>query len=197
VHTGVGISAATPPRAVVLVGFMGAGKSSVGRVLGQKFGWPFEDLDDRIERNAGCTIAQMFRDQGEENFRDAEHFALRELLTELKSGVARVIAMGGGAFVQERNAYLLRQAEIPVLFLDAPLEELWRRCTEQGRQDGKERPLLRDRTAFAELYEKRKPAYAAAAFRVETGGRQIDVIADEIASILKGTMVKKRRGSEG
>jgi len=92
-------SAANPParervRAVVLVGFMGAGKSTVGRALSRRLGLPFEDLDDRIEQREGKAIEQIFRESGEAGFREAETAALRELLGELDSSL-RVVALGG------------------------------------------------------------------------------------------------------
>lgn len=95
------------PRAVFLVGFMGAGKTSVGRALGAMLGWPFEDLDERIQKREGRSIENIFRESGEAAFRQAEHSALRELL----SGPAKsqcVVALGGGAFAQEENTALLR-----------------------------------------------------------------------------------------
>src|ERR1700752_4953217 len=82
---------------IVLVGFMGAGKTSVGRELGQRLGWPFVDLDDRVQAREKRTIAEIFRSSGESEFRRAEHEALRELLKEVERGLL-VIAVGGGAF---------------------------------------------------------------------------------------------------
>ena len=177
-------SASTGPRMIVLVGFMGAGKTSVGRALGRKLNWRFEDLDDRIEQREGRKIAEIFRESGEGEFRRSEHLALREMLADLQKEAGKVIALGGGAFVQQDNAELLRNAGVPVIFLDAPVEELWRRCCEQS--GGAERPLLRSQEAFCELYEKRKSAYAVGSQRVETSGRSVDEIAQEIADNLLG-----------
>jgi shikimate kinase len=159
---------------------MGAGKSSVGRVLGQQLNWPFEDLDDRIERCEGRTIAEIFRDAGERTFRRAEYSALRQVVEESRAGVARIVALGGGAFVQRRNAALLKRAGMPVVFLDAPVEELWRRCRQQADEVGSERPLLRAFKLFRALYRSRRKGYLQAPVKIAAGGRGVDAIAAEI-----------------
>jgi shikimate kinase len=172
------------PGAVLLVGFMGAGKTSVGRALGQRLNWIFEDLDDRIERREGRTVAEIFRDLGESGFRRAEHNALKHLLDELRGGSRRIIALGGGAFVQPDNALLLEAAEVPTVFLDVPVQDLWRRCSQQASEDGTERPLLGSETQFRKLYESRRPGYAKAALRIQAGNRSVEVISAEIAEKL-------------
>jgi shikimate kinase len=164
---------------------MGAGKSSVGRALGRRLNWVFEDLDDRIERRAGRRIADIFRDSGESAFRQAEYEALREVLQELRSGVARIVALGGGAFVQERNSRLLASEGAATLFLDAPVEELWNRCCRQASESGTERPLLRSKDQFRELHQQRSLKYSAASVRFETGERPVEEIADEIIKKLR------------
>lgn len=169
---------------VFLVGFMGAGKTSVGRALGQHLNWVFEDLDDRIERREGRTVAEIFRDSGESAFRKAEHSALQQVLEELRGGVARVMALGGGAFVQEENAALLAAAGVPTVFLDAPVEELWQRCRQQANEAGAERPLLSSKDQFRELYDTRRRSYLKAGLRTESGARTVDAIAAEIAQAL-------------
>ncbi len=163
---------------------MGAGKSSVGRALGQRLNWVFEDLDDRIERRTGRRIADIFRDSGESVFRQAEHEALQEVLQELRAGVARIVALGGGAFVQEKNSKLLA-SEGTTLFLDAPVEELWNRCCRQANESGTERPLLRSKDQFRELHHERSQKYSAASVRFETGERPVEEIADEIIKKLR------------
>jgi shikimate kinase len=164
--------------AVVLVGFMGAGKTSVGRALGRRLGWSFEDLDDRVEAREGRRIAEIFREAGEAEFRRAEHRALREALAEAETGRARILAVGGGAFVQPENASLLDRAETPTVFLDAPVDELWRRCV----ADAVDRPLRRKEDEFRRLYAARRPRYLHAGLRVETGHREIERIVDEIVN---------------
>jgi shikimate kinase len=173
-----------PCNSVFLVGFMGAGKSSVGRALGQRLNWLFEDLDDRIEAREGRTVAELFRDAGESEFRRAEHAALQHVLQELRGGCARVVALGGGAFVQEENAALLRAAGMPTVFLDAPVEELWQRCRAQANETGAERPLLRSMEQFRRLYETRRRIYSKASLKIQTGGRAVEAIAVEIEEAL-------------
>jgi len=92
----------------------------------------------------------------------------------------RVVALGGGAFVQSGNAALLEQAEVHSVFLDAPVEELLRRCEEEQ----KERPLRQDPKQFRELYERRRLSYIRATVRVETQGKDVDTVAAEVACSL-------------
>ena len=181
-----------PNNAVILVGFMGAGKSSVGRELGQRLNWLFEDLDDRIEAREGRTVAAIFRDSGEPAFRRAEHAALQQVLEELRGGSSKIIALGGGAFVQEENAVLLQASRVPTVFLDAPVEELWQRCCTQANANGVERPLLRNREEFRRLYEGRRAAYGSATLQIQTGSRSVEAIAGEIAETLGLKMIVLR-----
>jgi shikimate kinase len=167
-------------RTVLLVGFMGAGKTTVGRALSLRLGLSFEDLDDRIQHREGKTIEQIFRESGEAEFRRAETAALRELLQELR-GSPCVVALGGGAFFQADNATLIEEAEVHSVFLDAPVEELLRRC----EQEQKERPLRQDPKQFRELYEKRRQSYMRAALRIETSGKDVDTVAAEVACSLE------------
>jgi len=167
-------------RAVILVGFMGAGKTSVGRALGGRLGWRFQDLDERVQARQGRSVADIFRESGETEFRRAEHAALCELLAETEVGPPLVLAVGGGAFVEANNASLLETAATPTVYLDASPDELWRRCG----ADSVVRPLRRDESAFRKLYETRRPRYLQARLRVETGGREIERIVSEIVSTL-------------
>jgi shikimate kinase len=183
-------------RAVILIGFMGAGKSSVGRALGEQLGWTFEDLDERIERREGRKVPEIFRDSGEAGFRRAEHTALRELLRELRVGAKKIVALGGGAFVQEHNARLIEAGGVRTVFLDADVEELWRRCKQQAAQHGMERPLLGSLKDFRELYETRRPHYLKASFRQETGGKRVKRIAAEVVQALRLDQSRERRGEE-
>jgi shikimate kinase len=169
---------------------MGVGKTSVGRALAQRLDWPFQDLDDAIVEREGRTIAEIFRDSGEDAFRKAEHAALRQVLEELRKGASRVIALGGGAFAQKRNNGLLR-GEL-VIFLDAPAEELWSRCCRQTAETGVERPLLQSMNQFRKLYEARRKAYLQAAVTIQTSGRDVQAIAAEIAETL-GLKATSRR----
>ena len=172
-------------RAIFLVGFMGAGKSSVGRALALHLNWAFEDLDHRIEAREGRTVADIFRDSGEPAFRLAERAALQAVLEESRDGGEKIIALGGGAFVQEEIASLLTLAGAPTVFLDASADELWQRCRKQADDLGIERPLLGDSQQFSQLYETRRRAYMKATMRIETGSREIDAITKEIARAVK------------
>jgi shikimate kinase len=179
-HPAGSVSAREPvsaPRLVFLVGFMGAGKSSVGKALAAHLGWQFEDLDDHIVARVGRPIEQIFRESGEPEFRRAEHGALRSLLSEPVSA-ARVVALGGGAFVQPENAELLAQAGALTVFLDAPVEVLFRRC-QQEQQVG--RPLRRSQEEFGKLYEARRPHYLKAALRVDTHHHEVEAVAHAVA----------------
>jgi shikimate kinase len=161
------------PQAIFLVGFMGAGKSSVGQALGQRLGWPFHDLDERIQRRSGRSIEQIFRESGEGEFRRAEHAELRALLAELGSSAA-VVALGGGAFAQAENLALLKRER--TVFLDADVEVLRRRC----ESDGVSRPLLREVQQFKRLYEARRASYLGASLHIETGGKDVETVVAEI-----------------
>src|SRR5947209_19242256 len=117
-----------PTRRVFLIGFMGAGKTSVGKALARHLKWTFYDLDEFIESRERTSIASIFSGAGEAAFRAIESAALMELLKTVESSNA-VIALGGGAFVQEKSREILQNAGAITVLLDAPLEELERRCT--------------------------------------------------------------------
>ncbi len=158
-------------KLIYLVGFMGAGKSSVGMILAQQMGWPFVDLDTIIEAGQDATIRQIFEQAGEPFFRQVEHAALVEVTRKEPA----VIALGGGTFTQKLNFDLIRQTGGVTVWLDCPAEELWRRCS---RMDN--RPLFRDRESFSMLYEQRLPYYRQAEFRIATEGRPPEDIVQEI-----------------
>lgn len=171
-------------RGIVLIGFMGAGKSSVGRALGQRLGWAFEDLDERIELREGRKVSEIFRDSGESGFRRAEHAALREVLEDLKAGEEKIVALGGGAFVQKENANLLEASAVPTVFLDGDAAELWRRCRQQAEKEGMERPLLGSLESFRALYGARRPHYLKAPFRQDTVSKTVNEIAKALVQAL-------------
>jgi shikimate kinase len=187
------ISRLPQTRAVILVGFMGAGKSTVGRTLAKQLAWTFEDLDDRIEQRERQSVAQIFRNAGEAEFRRAEHEALEELLNELRSGREKVIALGGGAFIEKSNLRLIETASLPTIFLDAAADELWTRCQRQAEERGTERPLLGSPEGFRKLYEQRRPHYLAASVRQETSGKEVEEIASDLIQVLG---LRRRRGDE-
>lgn len=160
-----------------LVGFMGSGKSSVGQQLARRLQWDFVDLDGRIESREQTTIAEIFRDAGEPGFRLAETAVLRELMASLERDT--VVALGGGAFAQAENRDLIDGH--PTVFLEAPVEELWRRCG----QDQVLRPLRQDREQFARLYEQRLPHYRQATVEVSTADRDVTSVCAEIERALQ------------
>jgi shikimate kinase len=169
-------------RAIFLVGFMGSGKSSVGQELARRLRWDFLDLDARIESREGRTIPEIFRDHGEPGFRLVETAALCELTESLERDT--IVALGGGAFAQEKNRALMRHW--PTVFLEAPIDELWRRSSEGNDT----RPLRKDREQFARLYAERLPSYRQAAVAVETAGKDLVSICAEIESALQQATVK-------
>ena len=148
-------------RALVLVGLMGAGKSTVGKRLATRLRLPFVDADHEIERAAGHTISEIFDRFGEPAFRDGE----RRVIARLIDGQRKVVATGGGAFMQaETRALILERAT--AIWLDADLDVLAERV---ARRDG--RPLLRDRDpreVLGELAATRNPIYAMAPIHVRS-----------------------------
>ena len=155
-----------PPKSLVLIGFMGSGKSTVGRELHHRLGYPLVDMDQVIEQRARKSIAAIFADEGEEAFREMETNLLEEL--DDPAAPRRIISTGGGVIGRERNRALLRHLGY-VVWLHAPLAVILDRT---GRN--RERPLLHtdDPAArVAALMAVRKPLYAEAAhLQVDTSG---------------------------
>ena len=146
---------------VVLTGFMGAGKTTVGRALASLLGVAFLALDDAVSALEGRGPRELIDAEGEEYFRAAETRALRR---ELERGTARVIATGGGAWTLERNRALVREHGCLSVWLDAPYDLCRRRIEECGSVS--ERPFARDPARARELYEARLAAYRLANLRV-------------------------------
>jgi shikimate kinase len=146
---------------IYLVGFMGCGKSTVGRALADELGWNFFDLDDEIESGAGSTISEIFDRQGEEIFRALEASALAKRVRAVQSGHPQVIALGGGALMSDKNFELVSNHGV-LVWLDAPFELIEKRVAAQSH-----RPLARDPEKLRELFEIRSPRYALSDYRVE------------------------------
>ncbi|MEN3334960.1 MAG: shikimate kinase [Blastocatellia bacterium] len=161
---------------IFLVGFMGAGKTTVGQALAEAMGWQFVDLDPLIEQREGLTIREIFEMRGEPEFRRIE----REAIAACREMSETVIALGGGAYIAEENRAQLREIGVTV-WLDCPLEICLRRITGDAA-----RPLLRSREEMRELFERRRPAYALADLIVETGDRSPEELAAEILKLLAG-----------
>ncbi|MDO8880747.1 MAG: 3-dehydroquinate synthase [Coriobacteriia bacterium] len=158
---------------VVLTGFMGAGKTTVGQLLGAALGYPFVDLDAEIERREGMRVAALFAERGEPGFRDAEHAALEALADSAPS----VIATGGGVVLREDNQVLLKRLG-PVVYLAVTPEEAMARLGDAG-----DRPLLADGglAAAHAILGARLALYAATADHVvDTGGRTAEEVADAV-----------------
>jgi shikimate kinase len=156
---------------IYLVGFMGAGKSTIGRELALKLHWTFVDLDAEIERAEGASVREIFDKAGEPAFRNHERGHLRRL----SAMPAAVIALGGGAYADADNRRLVDATGASV-WLEASLPSI----LERVRTDGS-RPLFSNPQQVRELYERRLPSYRLARIHVLTDNRLPDAIADEIA----------------
>lgn len=154
-----------------LVGFMAAGKTTVGRALAEELGWPFADIDSEIEESEGKTIAHIFEQRGEEVFRGLEAEAIRRRVARIEAGVPCVVALGGGAFAQQRNWELIENNGVTV-WLDCTIEMVRKRLG-----DDVTRPLARHGDRLTKLFEDRRPLYARADFRIE-------VDCDDVAQIV-------------
>ena len=173
-----------PPFLLFLVGFMGSGKSTVGPLIAKQLRWEFLDLDQLIERRQCKTIAAIFENEDEPAFRAYESAALNDCLRP--TSASRVVALGGGAFSQSANRKAITNSGALVAWLDAPLEELLRRCREQ--QSGPLRPLLRDEAQFRRLYQQRRSDYMNASRRFETTDANPAQLAAAIANWVKNSI---------
>ena len=140
-------------RHVALIGFMGAGKSTLGRDAAHAVGRPFADVDSLVETEYGGTVAELFAKEGEHRFRELEE---KWALATLESAEPCVLALGGGAIESSRVRERLAERATTV-WLDVPRDEAWRRVA------GSARPLAQDEGEFYDLYERRRPLYAGAA----------------------------------
>ena len=140
-----------------LVGFMGAGKTTVARAIGRRIGWRVEDIDERIEARERKSVAAIFAQQGEPHFRQLERQMIGELLPERQI----VIATGGGTFAEPDNRAVML-ADGAVAWLDVPLARLIERLPADGR-----RPLAADRAQMEQLFARRQLAYAQAHVRLD------------------------------
>lgn len=176
-------AAAHPPtaaeidRSIVMVGLMGAGKSSIGRRLATRLGLPFVDADTEIEAAAGCTIAEFFERHGEAEFRDGE----RRVIARLLEGQPKVLATGGGAFMDAETRAAIAEQGISV-WLRADLDTLVRRTARRN-----DRPLLNNADparTLEGLMETRHPVYAQADIVVESNDGPPDETVERVVDAL-------------
>jgi len=170
-------------RPVVLVGLMGVGKSTVGRRLAKRLGLAFIDSDSAIEDAAGYPAAEIFERFGEQDFRDGE----RRLVARLIESEVRVIATGGGAYVDPETRKLLNERAITI-WLDAPIDILTERT---GRRDTRAQLRTGDpKETLARLSEERRPSYEEAHIHVKSGDgahkEVVDAIVEALENLLAG-----------
>ena len=140
-------------RSIVLIGMMGAGKSSVGRCLHRRTGWVLLDIDELVASRFGMSIPEIFAEHGEEKFREAEMEALRRIRTEEQT----IIVTGGGIVLRKENVEILRSQAV-IVWLDADAETLFARASRKQN-----RPLLQTknpRKTFSQIHSARRPLYA-------------------------------------
>jgi shikimate kinase len=172
----VSISPNADPRRIVLTGFMGSGKSTVGPRLADRLGWRFLDVDAVIEAEAGISIAQFFALHGEAAFRDLEHATVVHLVAE----DALVLALGGGAIEREETRSLLLATPGTLLVhLQVELATTLRRCS--GSEGS--RPVLADQANLAVRYERRLPLYCTAHVSIPVDSLTPDQVVDAILRV--------------
>lgn len=154
---------------IVITGFMGSGKTLVARELARRLNVEMVDLDERITEREGRSPAQLIVEEGEETFRSIETSVLRGLL---ETDTARVIALGGGAWIQETNRALLNQYSYKSVWLDVPFEVCWARIVSSGE----DRPLGRTKDQAQALYDRRRPVYQLADLRIEVGNQPLEAV---------------------
>jgi shikimate kinase len=173
-------------RSIVLIGMMGAGKSSVGRCLQRRTGLARFDTDEIVSSKFGLSISEIFSTHGERRFREME----AQALVELAAGEATIIVTGGGIVLHQENVDLLKQLGT-IVWLDANEETLFERASRRSN-----RPLLQTedpRTTFSEMLRARAPHYAKVAdIRVDTSALTRDEVADVILSKVKELVTTRK-----
>ena len=175
---------------IVLTGFMGSGKSTIGRRLAERLGWRFVDLDNLIEERDGRTVARIFAESGETAFRAMETEALLSSLRQCRI----ILALGGGALETLANRQALSSAsKACVVLLSAGFDILYERCQQQIARTAVSslpvRPLLGDREAAAARLARREPIYREAAHVIlDTTGQQPQQTVDALLAILKSNL---------
>lgn len=160
---------------IFLVGFMGAGKTTVGKHLARHLGWQFIDLDALIVEQTGKMIVDIFAQEGEAYFRQLETKALASLALNTNT----IIALGGGTFVKAINRSLIEQQGVSI-WLDCPLDEILARLANDSQ-----RPLYQNPTQLAALLQERLPNYHQAQHRLVVAGLSIEMIVTKIVELVK------------
>jgi shikimate kinase len=160
-----------------LIGFMGSGKSAVGRMLADELGWSFADIDDDVEKAQSVSIADIFDTRGEQEFRAMEQEALRKRVREIECGKPMVLALGGGAFVDPANRKMLEERGVTI-WLDCPFPRICARLEGQTH-----RPLARDPEKFQQLFHERRDTYNKAEHRIEADTDDPSAIVAEILKL--------------
>lgn len=166
-----------PKDKIFLVGFMGSGKSTVGPLVAAKLGWDFIDLDRQIEWEQGKPIREIFEHDGEPEFRRIEERHLRSL----KDRAACVVALGGGAFVQQANRPIVAELGVSV-FIDCRLEVILARCPADGN-----RPLFATPELVRDLFAVRQPFYRMSDFSVDAS----DIEPAQVSEIILQKVTQK------
>lgn len=154
-----------------LVGFMGAGKSTVARALGKRLGWRAEDVDEQIEARERRSISSIFSHSGEAYFRTVE----RDVLAGLLEAREVIVATGGGTFADPDNRAAMLSTGA-VAWLDIPFDQVINRIPADGR-----RPLAADRTQLEQLFARRQASYQQAHVRID-GSRPVDEVVERLLS---------------
>jgi shikimate kinase len=160
---------------VYLVGFMGAGKTSVGRALAKRLDWRFADIDELIEQREHSSVSDIFAKQGEPYFRGIE----RTILAEQVPLRHAVVATGGGTFADPQNRAVIK-ADGAAVWLDVPLERVIARLPQDGR-----RPLASDRESLERLFHSRRPAYEQAHLRLDAARPAVESLVDQLVDWLE------------
>jgi shikimate kinase len=182
------VARARPPQRIVLVGFMGSGKTTVGAALARRLGWGFRDLDRWIEDRHGLTVAEIFRRHGEPFFREEELRAARAAARLRR----HVLAAGGGAFAAEATRALLQAGSVTV-WLRAGEAALWRRLPHDGS-----RPLAAERGTMRRLLGEREPSYGLADLAIDSSRAGPEEVARRIAeAVFASTPARTRRTAKG
>ncbi len=161
---------------IVITGFMGTGKSTIGRNIAQKLDWPFVDLDSLLEERQGHTIRSIFETEGEAHFRQLE----TELCYETAQWSGYVIATGGGTLVNPKNFDAFGEQSL-LICLECDLDDLWLRL-----RNARNRPMLdsqNPKARIAALLKQRQPAYDRIKYRVNTARRPLDATVSEIIAL--------------